>query len=78
MLAFLPSMQRISSRSAGLVGGSVEGVHDDYAALHYEFDLAGDGDVGEGFGLNGDEVGPSRLPSQLRASKVNPSRLREN
>lgn len=49
----------------------MEGVHDDCAALHYEFDLAEDGDVREGVALNGDEVGPSRLPSQLRASRIN-------
>lgn len=35
----------------------MEGVHDDCAALHYELDLAEDGDVREGVALDGDEVG---------------------
>lgn len=65
----------------------MEVVHDDDAALHYEFDLAEGGDVGEGVTLDGDEVGPfrqdrnlrsrlpSQLPSQIGASRV--SRVNE-
>lgn len=49
----------------------MEGVHDADAALHYEFDLAEDGGVRERVALDGDEVGPSRLPSWLRASRIN-------
>ena len=33
------------TRTAGSVGGSVGGIHDEDAALHYEFDLPEDGDV---------------------------------
>lgn len=36
---------RGGTERAGLVGWGVEGVHDDDAALHYEFDVAEDGDV---------------------------------
>jgi len=54
-----------------LIGRGVEGVQDDDAALHCEFDLAEDGDVCEGIAQNGDEVGPSRR-------RINPSRLRVN
>jgi hypothetical protein len=49
--------KRTRTRTVGLIGWSVEGVHDDDAALHYEFDLAEDGDVREGIALDGDEVG---------------------